>query len=129
MVRPACRNVGSIVNQTLHPSLTPTAQGPRTTSAGAGFADAIDIRLVHRMVYKAVDFQENPSVMQLQISLERLSQAISAALALAGLWLGAALAVALLSCSVAQAQSVAKPAAEAAPQAVPGFWDPRRRPD
>ena len=28
-----------------------------------------------------------------------------------------------------QAQTPAKPAAEAAPQAVPGFWDPRRRPD
>jgi polar amino acid transport system substrate-binding protein len=26
-------------------------------------------------------------------------------------------------------QGTAKPAAEAAPQAVPGFWDPRRRPD
>ena len=29
----------------------------------------------------------------------------------------------------AHAQSIAKPGAEAAPQAVPGFWDPRRRPD
>src|SRR5205823_2463256 len=29
----------------------------------------------------------------------------------------------------AQAQTLPKPAAEAAPQAVPGFWDPRRRPD
>ena len=29
----------------------------------------------------------------------------------------------------ARAQNVAKPATEAAPQAVPGFWDPRRRPD
>src|SRR5437763_4472938 len=28
----------------------------------------------------------------------------------------------------ARAQTLPKPAAEAAPQAVPGFWDPRRRP-
>ena len=26
-------------------------------------------------------------------------------------------------------RAVAKPGTEAAPQAVPGFWDPRRRPD
>jgi polar amino acid transport system substrate-binding protein len=31
--------------------------------------------------------------------------------------------------AAAHAQGVAKPAVEAAPQAVPGFWDPRRRPD
>src|SRR5260370_28774818 len=39
----------------------------------------------------------------------------------------------LLSCPLASggahAQNIAKPAPEAAPQAVPGFWDPRRRPD
>src|SRR5260221_13600998 len=29
----------------------------------------------------------------------------------------------------AQAQTPARPAVEAAPQAVPGVWDPRRRPD
>src|ERR1044071_9039145 len=29
----------------------------------------------------------------------------------------------------AQAQAQPRPAVEAAPQAVPGFWDPRRRPD
>ena len=43
----------------------------------------------------------------------------SAALVLGCLWCGGA----------AQAQTVPKPAAEAAPQAVPGFWDPRRRPE
>src|SRR5450756_402502 len=43
--------------------------------------------------------------------------------------LGALLAVAVLSGGAAQAQSPAKPGTEAAPQAVPGFWDPRRRPD
>jgi len=39
----------------------------------------------------------------------------------------------LLSCALASgaayAQTLPKPAPEAAPQAVPGFWDPRRRPD
>ena len=56
-----------------------------------------------------------------------------AALALAGLSL---LALVLgeflggfLGADGARAQNVAKPATEAAPQAVPGFWDPRRRPD
>src|SRR5688500_10802632 len=39
------------------------------------------------------------------------------------------LVVALLSGRPAQAQSAAKTAPEAAPQAVPGFWDPRRRPE
>ena len=41
---------------------------------------------------------------------------------------GVVLAVAQ-SGGLAQAQTIAKPAVEAAPQAVPGFWDPRRRPD
>ena len=43
-------------------------------------------------------------------------------------WAGAVLAL-VLAAGGAHAQSVAKPAPEAAPQAVPGFWDPRRRPD
>src|SRR5471030_3276721 len=34
-----------------------------------------------------------------------------------------------LSGGAAHAQTLPKPATEAAPQAVPGFWDPRRRPD
>src|SRR5271154_6202279 len=46
--------------------------------------------------------------------------------ALAGL---SVLLAVTLSVGPAQAQSAAKPAMEAAPQAVPGFWDPRRRPD
>jgi polar amino acid transport system substrate-binding protein len=50
-----------------------------------------------------------------------LPRAIAAALA--AVWL-------LAVCSAAQAQTVvAKPTPEAAPQAVPGFWDPRRRPE
>jgi polar amino acid transport system substrate-binding protein len=82
------------------------------------------------MVYKAVDFLNEPSVMRSQTALipnEISPRPPRAALALAGLSLGALLALAL--CNTAQAQNVAKPTQEAAPQAVPGFWDPRRRPD
>ena len=47
-------------------------------------------------------------------------------LATAGL--SAAIALGAVCCSgAAQAQTLAKP--QAAPQAVPGFWDPRRRPE
>ena len=49
-----------------------------------------------------------------------------------GRWLRtvcATLAVAGLSLGAAHAQNVTKPGTEAAPQAVPGFWDPRRRPE
>src|SRR5476651_889506 len=49
--------------------------------------------------------------------------------ALAGWSLAALLAVAILWGQPAHAQNIAKPTQEAAPQAVPGFWDPRRRPD
>src|ERR1700726_2370512 len=48
-----------------------------------------------------------------------------AALVLAGLPLLAF----VLGADGARAQNVAKPGPQAAPQAVPGFWDPRRRPD
>src|SRR5881394_2162621 len=47
---------------------------------------------------------------------------------LAGLSVAAALAGAF-SGGMAYAQTAPRPAVEAAPQAVPGFWDPRRRPD
>jgi polar amino acid transport system substrate-binding protein len=56
------------------------------------------------------------------ISLPRTFSAL-----LAGWTIAAGLAVVLSS--PAQAQTPARPAVEAAPQAVPGFWDPRRRPD
>src|SRR6266705_3233769 len=42
--------------------------------------------------------------------------------------MAAALATPVLS-GFARAQTLPKAPAEAAPQAVPGFWDPRRRPD
>ena len=47
---------------------------------------------------------------------------------LAGWAIAAGLALAA-SFAPAQAQTPPRPAVEAAPQAVPGFWDPRRRPD
>src|SRR5664279_4502459 len=49
--------------------------------------------------------------------------------ALLGLSLVALLAVTMQWGQPAHAQNIAKPTQEAAPQAVPGFWDPRRRPD
>ena len=52
----------------------------------------------------------------------RSSRTIRAVLALSAL-------LALALPAAASAQSIAKPGTEAAPQAVPGFWDPRRRPD
>src|SRR5882757_3473873 len=82
------------------------------------------------MVYKAVTFGKSLA-MRAQIALfpnVKLFRAIRAALAMAGLSAGALLAVALLSSGSAHAQNIAKPGSEAAPQAVPGFWDPRRRP-
>src|SRR5260370_37495754 len=59
---------------------------------------------------------------------ERLFRTIRAIPAMAGLSVGVLLAAAL-SGSTAHGQTLPKPAPEAAPQAVPGFWDPRRRPD
>src|ERR1700754_1029787 len=82
------------------------------------------------MVYKAADFLEKPPEMRSTTAAsrrERLFRAVGSLLAWGGLPVGALLAVVL---SVpAQAQSAAKPNQEAAPQAVPGFWDPRRRAD
>ncbi len=56
--------------------------------------------------------------------IKRLPGLVGAILAAAGILLAVA-----PSGSTAHAQTPAKPASEAAPQAVPGFWDPRRRPD
>ena len=57
-------------------------------------------------------------------SLFRTLCALQARSGLLGLFLAMA-----LSAGAAHAQIVARPSPEAAPQAVPGFWDPRRRPD
>src|SRR5438128_7131690 len=55
----------------------------------------------------------------------RLHRTVSTSLA--GLLVVSALMV--VGGAAAQAQTPPRPAVEAAPQAVPGFWDPRRRPD
>src|SRR5260370_40015782 len=61
--------------------------------------------------------------------LERPLRTFRATLTLTGFATGVLLAMALPLGGPAHAQNAAKPGAEAAPQAVPGFWDPRRRPD
>ena len=46
-----------------------------------------------------------------------------------GISLGVLATAAPMWGGAAHAQTLPKPAPEAAPQAVPGFWDPRRRPE
>ena len=70
--------------------------------------------------------------MQLQIIsrlVERSLRAVRVIPTLTGLAIGALSAMTPSFGGPAHAQNLAKPGAEAAPQAVPGFWDPRRRPD
>jgi polar amino acid transport system substrate-binding protein len=89
------------------------------------------IRVNSRMLYKAVDLKK-PRAMQLQIIsrlIERSLWKVRVIPTLTGLAIGVLSAVALPLVGPACAQNLAKPGAEAAPQAVPGFWDPRRRPD
>src|SRR5260370_39292724 len=79
------------------------------------------------MVYKASKSNhDRPD--SLQIALFPHAKSRRSAGRLAG-WVAAALLAAALSGGTAAAQTVTKPATEAAPQAVPGFWDPRRRPE
>ena len=83
------------------------------------------------MVYKAVEFLRKPSAMRSAASLHSQRNIVSSApriLAMAGLALGCCWPWRCAG-GAAPAQSAAKPGTEAAPQAVPGFWDPRRRPD
>jgi polar amino acid transport system substrate-binding protein len=83
------------------------------------------------MVYKAVDFLRNPPAMRSPTALVpnvTLFQTLRATVAMAGLLLGVSLVLALPG-GAAHAQSIAKAGTAGAPQAVPGFWDPRRRPE
>ena len=48
---------------------------------------------------------------------------------MAGLCLAAAVCGGAQAQTQIPAQATSKPGAQAAPQAVPGFWDPRRRPE
>src|SRR5438132_13928531 len=61
--------------------------------------------------------------------IERSLRTVRATPTLTGLAIGVLLTAVLALGGPAYAQNLAKPGAEAAPQAVPGFWDPRRRPD
>ena len=77
------------------------------------------------MVYKASNLLKPPA-MSLEVEFFRAPFRSVRAL-LAGWAVAAALTA---SVAPAQAQAPTKPdAPQAAPQAVPGFWDPRRRPD
>jgi len=80
------------------------------------------------MVYKAVQFRNKfPAMPEIALLFRaRLPNALRSLLT--GLSIAAALA-AVVSGRAAYAQTAPRPAVEAAPQAVPGFWDPRRRPD
>ena len=86
-------------------------------------------RIAGRMVYKAVKFRKIlPAMPHLIVLLTSVRLHRPARIWLAGLSIASALA-AILGSGAAVAQTPARPAVEAAPQAVPGFWDPRRRPD
>src|SRR5437899_4563951 len=61
--------------------------------------------------------------------IERSLRTVRGTPKLTRLAIGVLLAAVLALGGPARAQTLPKPAAEAAPQAVPGFWDPRRRPD
>ena len=80
------------------------------------------------MVYKAIQFFKNSPPMPLGIALTHAPRYRPAHSRCAGWLLVAALTV-VFSTGGAYAQTQPRPAVEAAPQAVPGFWDPRRRPD
>src|SRR4051812_13908471 len=77
------------------------------------------------MVYKALQFRNKSPAMPHQpaSSDAQLPKTVR------GLLAGLSVAAALLAGEGAFAQTAPRPAVEAAPQAVPGFWDPRRRPD
>src|SRR3954469_8463132 len=83
-------------------------------------------RIVGRMVYKAVP-PLKPVVMP-QIALLSAVRALARRLTLLALPMAAMLVVGLPG-RFAHAQTPPKSAVESGPQAVPGFWDPRRRPD
>ena len=80
------------------------------------------------MVYKAIEFRSKLSQCQIRLLRLPVRDCLEPpAPMLVGIAMAAALAVA--APGTARAQTPARPAVEAAPQTVPGFWDPRRRPD
>ena len=86
-------------------------------------------RIAGRMVYKAVKFPEQlPAMPDLTALLPTSSRLAPSA----PRWPDGRSRLrwrSVLRGGAAQAQTPPEPAVEAAPQAVPGFWDPRRRPD
>jgi polar amino acid transport system substrate-binding protein len=80
------------------------------------------------MVYKASFPKKSPAMSHPIEFLSRIRTYAAAGLNRAG-WPAAAMLAIVLCGGTAQAQTPPRPAVEAAPQAVPGFWDPRRRPD
>jgi polar amino acid transport system substrate-binding protein len=89
------------------------------------------------MVYKAIDFSRTllgkPPIMPSKIILSSGNKPLPRAFRSIPAAVGTSACILLaltLSGAPTQAQNVvAKPAVAAAPQAVPGFWDPRRRPE
>src|SRR5262245_51553335 len=80
------------------------------------------------MVYKAGNSAKPlPKMPNLTVPLTNASLHRTVSAWLVGLSMAAALTA--VSGGAAHAQTQPRPAVEAAPQAVPGFWDPRRRPD
>jgi polar amino acid transport system substrate-binding protein len=83
------------------------------------------------MRYKARDYPRNHRPTPLKIISSFRVRSLSLACLLAAAFCGPALAQGApkAPASPLPGSPAPKPAAEAAPQAVPGFWDPRRRPE
>jgi polar amino acid transport system substrate-binding protein len=79
------------------------------------------------MVYKAVQFHRKSRQMPETALLSHVSTPRTFRALAAGGLIAAGLAI--VAMGTAHAQAPPKPTVGAAPQAVPGFWDPRRRPD
>ena len=86
-------------------------------------------RIAGRMVYKAVKFRKQLPKMPYPDCPVNQCKTASNRPRLAGRVVDRVCAGWRLRGGAAQAQTQPRPAVEAAPQAVPGFWDPRRRPD
>jgi polar amino acid transport system substrate-binding protein len=89
---------------------------------------AIGTRISAEIVYKApIPKSPMPTALFQRVRSQPLRRHLTVALAL-GVHFGVFLAMSVAT-REASAQTLPKPPVEAAPQAVPGFWDPRRRPE
>src|SRR5260221_1273027 len=84
---------------------------------GTGFSEEIMLKRLRNPRQTLLHMAVSPPARSLPIASRRLAGAMLAA------WFAVSLS------GPAQAQSTPKAPTEAAPQAVPGFWDPRRRPE